>query len=313
MPTESSTFAQGPTLGVEALGDRALLVILGKGIDPAVNDQVHRLAALLRDRRLPGVHDLVPAYATVTVHYDPAAWSGGKVPPHEALRREIIRLWKSARTAVVPPPRQVEIPVCYGGAFGPDLAEVASLCALSEEEVIARHAAASYRVYMIGFSPGFAYLGGLDATIAAPGGLRPGSRSPQVRWASRECRRASIRWPRPAAGRSSGELRSTCSCPPRRIPACSTQATACASSPSMPRPSGLRRGDPVSLRVESFGLLTTIQDLGRRGFQHLGVGPGGAMDEASHRMANLLLGNPAHAPTLEMTLTAPACGSKPSR
>jgi inhibitor of KinA len=62
----------------------------------------------------------------------------------------------------------VEIPVCYGGEFGPDLAEVARLCALSEEEVIARHAAASYRVYMIGFSPGFAYLGGLDAAIAAP-------------------------------------------------------------------------------------------------------------------------------------------------
>jgi antagonist of KipI len=59
----------------------------------------------------------------------------------------------------------------------------------------------------------------------------------------------------------------------------------------------------VSLRVESFGLLTTLQDLGRRGFQHLGVGPGGAMDEVSHRLANLLLGNPAHAPTMEMTLT----------
>lgn len=62
----------------------------------------------------------------------------------------------------------------------------------------------------------------------------------------------------------------------------------------------------MSLRVESFGLLTTIQDLGRRGFQHLGVGPGGAMDEASHRMANLLLGNPDHAPTMEMTLIGPS-------
>jgi antagonist of KipI len=61
----------------------------------------------------------------------------------------------------------------------------------------------------------------------------------------------------------------------------------------------------VSLRVESFGLLTTLQDLGRRGFQHLGVGPSGVMDEASHRLANLLLGNPAHAPTMEMTLTGP--------
>jgi antagonist of KipI len=61
----------------------------------------------------------------------------------------------------------------------------------------------------------------------------------------------------------------------------------------------------VSLHVESFGLLTTVQDLGRRGFQHLGVGTGGAMDEISHRMANLLLGNPARTPTLEITLTGP--------
>ncbi len=61
----------------------------------------------------------------------------------------------------------------------------------------------------------------------------------------------------------------------------------------------------MSLRVETFGLLTTLQDLGRRGFQHLGVGPTGAMDEVSHRLANLLVGNPAQAPTVEMTLTGP--------
>jgi len=168
MPIKPPTSARDTKLQVEALGDRALLVVLGKGIDPEVNDRVHRLAALLRDERLPGVHDLVPAYATVAVHYDPAAWSRGEAPPHEALKSEILRLWKRARTAAFPAPRQVEIPVCYGGDFGPDLAEVASLCALTEGEVIARHTAAEYRVYMIGFSPGFAYLGGLDATIAAP-------------------------------------------------------------------------------------------------------------------------------------------------
>ncbi len=178
MPTESPTFTQDPALEVEALGDQALVAILGKGIDPGVNDQVHKLASLLRERRLPGVYDLVPAYATVTVHYDPAAWSGGKVHPYEALKREIIRLWTSARTSPPPPPRQVEIPVCYGGAFGPDLAEVASLCALPEEEVIARHAAGTYRVYMIGFSPGFAYLGGLDSAIAAPRRSTPRTKVP---------------------------------------------------------------------------------------------------------------------------------------
>jgi KipI family sensor histidine kinase inhibitor len=168
MPTQPPTPHREFRLQVEALGDRALVVILGQGIDPGVNDKVHKLASMLRSRRLPGVHDLVPAYATVTVHYDPAAWSGGKGPPYEALSREILRIWKSAGAAPSPQPRLVEIPVCYGGSFGPDLAEVAALCALSEEEVIARHTAATYRVYMIGFSPGFAYLGGLDATIAAP-------------------------------------------------------------------------------------------------------------------------------------------------
>jgi KipI family sensor histidine kinase inhibitor len=168
MPIKPPASERDTKIRVEALGDRALLVVLGRGIDPGVNDQVHQLAALLRAERLPGVHDLVPAYSTLTVHYDPGTWAGRPVPPHEALRSELLRLWKRARTAAFPTPRQVEIPVCYGGAFGPDLAEVASLCALTEAEVIARHTAAEYRVYMIGFSPGFAYLGGLDATIAAP-------------------------------------------------------------------------------------------------------------------------------------------------
>ena len=168
MSTQSAHPAQDFAFVVEALGDQALLVLLGTGIDPAVNDRVHQLASLIRDRKLPGIQDLVPAYATLAVHYDPAAWSGGGISPHEALKRELTRLWKRARRSSIPTPPTVEIPVCYGGTFGPDLAEVASLCALSEEEVIARHAAATYRVYMIGFSPGFAYLGGLDASIAAP-------------------------------------------------------------------------------------------------------------------------------------------------
>ncbi len=168
MRTESPDLARNPELQVEALGDRALLLTLGSGIDPGVNDRVHQLAALLGQKRLPGVHDLVPAYATITLHYDPTAWSGKGMPPFEALSREVMRLWKKAGASALPLPRLVEIPVCYGGDFGPDLNDVASLCSRSPEEVIARHAAASYRVYMIGFSPGFAYLGGLDTTIAAP-------------------------------------------------------------------------------------------------------------------------------------------------
>jgi len=154
-----------PALRMEPLGDRAILVILGERIDPGVNDQVHQLAALIRAAGTPGVTDLVPAYATLAVHYDPAAWPG---QPYQALREQLDRLWRSAGAAAPAEPRRVSIPVCYGGEFGPDLAEVAGHCAMTEAEVIARHSGAEYRVYMLGFAPGFAYLGGLDPAIAAP-------------------------------------------------------------------------------------------------------------------------------------------------
>jgi inhibitor of KinA len=152
---------------VEPLGDQALLVTLGAGIDPGVNDRVHQLTALIRAAGLPGVTDLVPSYATVAVYYDPAAWAG-QDQPYQALRAELARLWGAAGAAAPPAPRQVEIPVCYGLEFGPDLEAVASHCKLSTEEVIARHSGAEYRVYMLGFAPGFPYLGGLDPAIAAP-------------------------------------------------------------------------------------------------------------------------------------------------
>ena len=155
-------------LRVEPLGDRALLVVFGEGIDASVNDRVHGLVSILRESGLPGVLDLVPAYATLTVHYDPSSWARPGTLPHEAIRSEILRLWKEARAASLRPSRPVEIPVCYGGEFGPDLEEVARHCGLSATSVIARHSRPEYRVFMLGFAPGFAYLGGLDPSIAVP-------------------------------------------------------------------------------------------------------------------------------------------------
>ena len=164
--------AFAPALQLEPLGDQALLAVLGDRIDPAVNDRVHQLAALIRTAGVPGVTDLVPAYATLAVHYDPTVWLFGP------LGLELRRLWNGCAAAALPEPRRVEIPVCYGGEFGPDLAEVAGHCGLTEQEVIARHSAAEYRVYMLGFAPGFAYLGGLDPAIAAPRRQTPRTRVP---------------------------------------------------------------------------------------------------------------------------------------
>jgi len=166
------------SLRVEPLGDEALLVVLGEGIDGAVNDRVHHFAGLLQGSALPGLRDLVPAYATLAVHYDPAAWADFGQTPYAALAAALERIWRTAGGAAPLPGRVVEIPVCYGGQYGPDLGEMALHRGMAEADLIARHAADAYRVFMLGFAPGFAYLGGLAPGLAAPRRATPRARVP---------------------------------------------------------------------------------------------------------------------------------------
>lgn len=142
-------------------GDSLVLVEFESTIAPDVNRRAVALAAAIDAARVPGVRDVVPAYAAVGVHVDPLRFD------QAALEAVVSHAWDTAAGAE-PVARVVEIPVCYGGAFGPDLAEVAAFAGCSEDDVIARHAAGRYRVYMLGFLPGFAYLGGVDDAIAMP-------------------------------------------------------------------------------------------------------------------------------------------------
>ncbi len=144
------------------LGDSALLVKFGDEIDLRLNRRVHALAALLGSAPLDGVGESVPAYASLLVHYDPlqldyaevAEWVGGFLDQVEAT---------AAR-----PAGQIEVPVHYGGQSGPDLEAVAALHKLSPAEVIRLHTSRTYTVYMMGFTPGFPYLGTLDPRLVTP-------------------------------------------------------------------------------------------------------------------------------------------------
>lgn len=145
------------------LGDSTLLVIFGDDADPATNELVRRAAALLEDSPPHGSVEIVPAINSLAIAYDPL------VVRHLELTREVSALLQARSDAdVLPPGRTVEIPVVYGGDFGPDLQDVAAHNGLSEEEVIAIHAEPGYLVYMIGFTPGFPYLGGMSERIATP-------------------------------------------------------------------------------------------------------------------------------------------------
>lgn len=167
-----------PTL--EALGDGALLLRFGDAIDVATNARVQAAFARLRVQAPPWLQDVVPAYASLALVFDPA-----RVPGASATAT--VRAWLQARLAEAvtgdepAPPvagRRVEIPVCYGGEHGPDLDDVAAACGLSRDDVVARHAQRDYPVAMLGFSPGFPYLLGLDPALATPRLATPRPRVP---------------------------------------------------------------------------------------------------------------------------------------
>jgi KipI family sensor histidine kinase inhibitor len=147
---------------VVPFGERALLVELGEGIDPETNARVQRLFSRLMETRAttPGLGVAVPAYASLMVPFDPDV-----LDAHEAAQRlQVLAAGIGAGpTADERPP--TEVPVHYGDSDGPDLAEVAERTGLSTDEVVATHAGTTYRVYMLGFAPGFAYLGTLPEAL----------------------------------------------------------------------------------------------------------------------------------------------------
>ena len=146
---------------VVTLGDSCVALLLAATIDDAVNARAIAIAAALERRSLQGVRDIVPTYNSVTVHYDPL------MTERRAIGVELERL-ANLPGASDAEQRTIEIPVRYGGTAGPDLAAVAGFAKLSESEVVRLHTLPSYRVYMLGFLPGFAYMGSVDARIAMP-------------------------------------------------------------------------------------------------------------------------------------------------
>ncbi|HSJ31710.1 MAG TPA: 5-oxoprolinase subunit PxpB [Longimicrobiales bacterium] len=155
---------------VQPLGDAALLIELGHAIDAATHARVRAAFDALTAAAIPGVTDIVPAYTGIAVHYDPVpvARSESDGSPYETMRRTVVTALENVQAAVLAPGRTVEIAVRYGGDDGPDLDFVARHAGLSAADVVAMHAGAEYTVFMVGFTPGFPYLGGLPERLATP-------------------------------------------------------------------------------------------------------------------------------------------------
>ena len=300
---------------VREAGDSALLLQLDARIDPAINARAIAIADAVRSLGIRGLRDVVATYRSVAVYFDPL------VVETEAVRETLERATAAAEGSNErhdPDRRPVELPIAYGGQFGPDLDELAAYARLTTAEVIQRHTSATYRVFMLGFLPGFPYMGVVPPEIAMPR-----KTTPRVRVTRGSVGIAGMQtgiYPTDAPGgwqiigRTPVELFDVERVPPARlrpgdrvrfvaIPELPSDTEADPAAVSSHVPSSAARERSITLVRP--GLFTTVQDVGRWGYQSEGVPVSGAMDSVAHRTANALVGNHRSAATLEVTLVGP--------
>lgn len=143
-------------------GDTSVSVEFGNAISEAINRDIRAYKIALEKAGIPGIVETVPTYRSLMVHYNP-----GIIRSRE-LRERLKTLLGEMGDVKIPPSPVLEIPVLYGGEMGPDLAFVAEHAGLTQEEVIKIHSSTEYLIYMLGFTPGFTYLGGMSDSIATP-------------------------------------------------------------------------------------------------------------------------------------------------
>ena len=151
-----------PNVRLLLSGDTAVTVEFGNEISEEINKQIRAFGIVLEKAQIPGITELVPTYRSMMVHYDP-----GKIS-YKKLVAKLEAVLGGLDQVEIPPSDVLEIPVLYGGEMGPDLAFVAEHAHMTEQEVIDIHTSVEYLIYMLGFTPGFTYLGGMSSEIETP-------------------------------------------------------------------------------------------------------------------------------------------------
>jgi inhibitor of KinA len=152
--------------------DQSLLIYFGQQITLDAHERVRKFLLLLEQAPIAGIRNLHPAYCSVLVKFDALKWR------HEQLEEILKQYLGRMEDVTLPEPRQMEIPVCYGGEHGPDLIDVSKIHGMTPAQVIELHSSTAYVVYFLGFVPGFAYLGELPQALATPRLATPRRRVP---------------------------------------------------------------------------------------------------------------------------------------
>lgn len=297
-----------------AVGDRGIGIVLGDSIDPAIHQKINALCQRLEQSRPAGVLEWVPTYGALLIVYDPLATTV------EALIEALLALLVARKVTTVTDEPVIEIPVCYGGDFGPDLEAVAAHTHLSVEEVVLRHTAPEYLIHMLGFTPGFPYLGGMDERLETPRLKTPRTKIPAGAVGIAGKQTGVYPSASPGGWQLIGQtplklfdasraepflLRAGQKLKFVSITAEQFEALAMPTVDAVESVGTIQMGAPI-FEVLQSGPLTTIQDLGRHGYRQYGVSSGGVMDTAACLRANALVGNEPDAAVLEMTFSGVA-------
>ncbi|MDQ6813317.1 MAG: 5-oxoprolinase subunit PxpB [Bacteroidota bacterium] len=158
------------TYNILPLGDAALVINYRNVIEDGLHHKVLAVAKAIKEALIEGVGDIVPAYSSVTVHYDVIVLTktNKTIPAFHALKKQLEIVIREAKEQVETVSRHFDIPVCYSPKYALDVADVAAMTQLKTDEIITLHTSKTYKVYMIGFLPGFAYMGEVDERIAVP-------------------------------------------------------------------------------------------------------------------------------------------------
>jgi inhibitor of KinA len=158
---------EGISIKIFLLGDQAIIIEFGQEIHPQIHQQVKSFEKMVKQNPFAGLIETLITYTTVTIFYDPPVLS------YQEICKKVMELFDKISHTDDTPSRTINIPICYGGDYGPDLEFVAGHYGLSLEEVIRIHSGREYLIYMIGFAPGFPYLGGMSEKIATPKRVNP--------------------------------------------------------------------------------------------------------------------------------------------
>jgi KipI family sensor histidine kinase inhibitor len=309
---------QPPGFGIQPFGEAAVIVIIGNNIDEANYRQLAALAKAIQAKPPLGFCELVPAYNSLLVVFNPLLSDTATITAAVQALASAMEPVSSGDAKDV-----VELPVAYGGDYGPDLESVAAHTGLTMEEVIAIHSSKPYLVYMLGFTPGFPYLGGMDARLAAPRLKTPRTKVPAGSVGIADTQTGVYPLESPGGWNLIGRTPLALFDPARQAPALLAPGSYVRFVPishisfdalkdrqkDRPGTAPVKAPEPAGgnmvvghLVVLKPGALSTVQDAGRFGFQASGVPPSGPMDEYSMSLANILVGNEPGSACIECTL-----------